>query len=537
MSFNLYSKQKQTEDSDFDESVDDQQSIKLVTARRSKDARRRNGQDDSPAAEDDWQPLPSTSKTNFGGLDGIYHPFKHSIEESAFRVIDMVKPESSWTENKPSSLTPGPKVLNSSLEKGKRTEKSTLSGSPKSPSAFQIQSGESDEKVWRHFSRTPGLSSRTPDVVDNVVSHLFSQSPLPDKVPRLALPLQCEESPSEAVRHERFVSSLIQNDTPIALKERVPNSAYGIPKFSLSPRSSLSSAHEQPYFMPTSDLSYDAAPWDMPTKVADRRDVNPLSTSQVLSDAISRIDKNRPMKGDALLPSHSISPPRSQRRDESLFHIESQLQSRQIDKPKSSLDAIPLRPQPPNQMTKGSTGSNFTYSHDSTSRQYNEISSDPVLLRPKLSQERPYGSTSERIRKFANGKDDRTLVSSSLESDSSFSANSATRRPSWQSTQNVHHLSNEVRSSFDSYKNGASKVPVYRVPISVHPGPQDFVETPRTKAHFREFQAFLRSRLKENEFVDSEALAKIEEIPEHSRWRCYIELAELSKKYNEYDKV
>jgi len=62
---------------------------------------------------------------------------------------------------------------------------------------------------------------------------------------------------------------------------------------------------------------------------------------------------------------------------------------------------------------------------------------------------------------------------------------------------------------------------------------QDFIESPRSKAAYKDF--FKHFRLKEKESLDAArrfAVDALLQVPENARWRVYLELADLAKRHN-----
>jgi hypothetical protein len=139
------------------------------------------------------------------------------------------------------------------------------------------------------------------------------------------------------------------------------------------------------------------------------------------------------------------------------------------------------------------------------------LSREPELLRPKPSQERVVTNTSRNSQKIKN-KEERASMStmaSSFESEGSFSS----KRNSLEFTRQSQEM-------------------------KVTDSRQEFVETLKGKAAFKEFSTQFRIKCKiSSEEGEKYALETIESIPDSTRWRIFIELAELAKKNNNSGKV
>lgn len=68
--------------------------------------------------------------------------------------------------------------------------------------------------------------------------------------------------------------------------------------------------------------------------------------------------------------------------------------------------------------------------------------------------------------------------------------------------------------------------------------PAENAESPRSKQAFKEFMAFFRTRWQASPLeAELYALETVDTLPEHVRWRVFVELAELAKKMDDSSKV
>ena len=114
------------------------------------------------------------------------------------------------------------------------------------------------------------------------------------------------------------------------------------------------------------------------------------------------------------------------------------------------------------------------------------------------------------------------LLSKDSDTNSSIASNHSSKRRGDVS----HASSSTARSSKETLK------------ISIggpanHAAKQDFIESPRSKAAYKDF--FKHFRSKEKESTDAArrfALDTLPQMPENAKWRVYLELADLAKRHN-----
>lgn len=442
--------------------------------------------------------------------DEGYHPFKTNFGDAAFHAIDSARPDPLWNDTKPASLTPGPRFQDSSLahQESKsnifaatlqRTAAPSLLGDTSSPWSYRSN---------RATGRTPGPEhSKSPEYSDML-------------------------SP-DIRRHEESISRLVLSETPqikdpshssgsfhrAASLAMTPNALFGLSSAGSGHSASADLIH------PTSDLSYDAEPFDY-SAYHRRFDEHRLPSSQ------NQAHMSQDMSGNNSLADRFVMMDRSAGR-------------------LSGRDDSPFTEHRPQRSSKLGRQFTPTSSFEGTLLPPPSLSVEPVLPqrghgsfeRSSFEAREPYVAGSSRFRN-SNGSSINSLPKRLQNSrDNGLTSSGGLPEDSHRLTSSLSGLNQsgqpaaDLRVSTDSLKSAMSKVSVPRIPISVSHGTQDFVESPTTKSHYKSFQVFLKGHMKDGTFNQTEVLSKIEGIPEHSRWRCYIELAEIAKKNNEYDQV
>lgn len=442
--------------------------------------------------------------------DEGYHPFKTNFGDAAFHAIDSARPEPLWNDAKPASLTPGPKFHDSSLAQpeSKSNLFATTLQRTAAPSLLEDTSSPWSYRSNRGTGRTPGPEhSKSPEYSDMLSPDIRRHE---ESISRLVL----SETPQ--VKDPSHGSGTFHRATSLAM---TPNALFGL--------SSAGSGHSvsADLIHPTSDLSYDAEPFDY-SAYHRRFDEHRLPSSQNQAQLPQDVPGNNSLADRFAMMDRSAG--RLSGRDDSPF---TEHRSQRSSKP----------------------GRQFTptSSFEGTLLAPPSLSVEPVLPqrghgsfeRSSFEAREPYVAGSSRFRnsngssvnslprRLQNSRDNALTSSGGLPEDSQRLTNSLS------GLHQSGQPATDLRVSTDSLKSAMSKVSVPRIPISVPHGTQDFVESPTTKSHYKSFQLFLKSHMKDGTFNKEEVLNKIEAIPEHSRWRCYIELAEIAKKNNEYDQV
>ncbi len=120
------------------------------------------------------------------------------------------------------------------------------------------------------------------------------------------------------------------------------------------------------------------------------------------------------------------------------------------------------------------------------------------------------------------------------------------KNPRWNRSRNSSDRST-VNSSMDSELSASFNAFRKSVPLDVvrisndsskNANKQEFIESPRSKTAFKDFNNKFR-QISKTSFQEAESFAnkEITTMPEHSKWRVYVELAELAKKNNDAEKV
>lgn len=497
---------------------------------------------------------PNNKKPSIGNADS----FKFNAAESAFRVIDSgsIKSASSSAPgiDKGFSLTPGPKV--NPQQSFSQVSSSSSIRAPIANLTTQLDEGLLSPTSYGNYAESSSFNyantkgplgvSRSPDVI-GIVSHLLnSHSPAAEKIPRPSLLSSTNDgraslSPSAKHLYEAYLTQLIQSDTPVVDEinsiepidlKPVLNAASHIPVSETEPlKSSLEMNANSNLFY--SDLSSNAKPWPGATRFEaptsqNQPDSYNRSSGQSFKDKI-----NAALNRYTDVPNDFMADTQTSIFSDNFINqpavlsagIDSSIQTQQ-----QSWDGL-LPPQAAQSMPQPFVSNLSASRYDSgVYAQSNGFpyplpqSRDSDILRPKPSQERVVysGSNSRNSQnKFRSSKDETKssvqTVASSIDSDGSLSISS--KKTSLSLDMNSLRLSTD------------SKVTINTV------NKQEFVESPRSKAAYKDFGNQFRNKYKISpEEAEQYATQMIHSMPEHARWRVFMDLAELHKKNNDPEK-
>lgn len=525
--------------------------------------------------------LPKRSVTDEYSLISTEGIAPVTLSSSLIKSATSIKVQSSTISLLESPRGASPTLLEDNIVSGWNYPSSNVSNSSSASSRLN-QSFEHGAQVRSSTSRTPG-PPKSPEIMDRFVSHLVnssSNSPTPEgknqhNLQHPSAPGHPHDMMIFSPGQEEMVSRLIQSDTPAPMMRSAesadfmqppcinikPNVLFSIHHNEQQHDASAGHQNQELFLRPKSDLSYDAEPFD---PQAIRRKVLP-STSPFHNpnfppapmSSSSRLQLQSRVGRDG---SPFIEPHCNNHSIQTYYSIN----NNNAAKLHSSFDSV----RNSNLSTNITTNANSVISASSISSSNRNASSSVNNALPLSGVSTSLDSPlSTRIGQ--NQLDNSLLsqsVTSSFERPSSIQQSLPPQLPFGKKTavpflrlSNSVDLSSSVasaggavvsgdlRMSTDSFKSQSTRSSVQRIPISTQAGTQDFVESPRTKTHYKQFQEFLRAHIKTaqqqlsgsaNSVLNLESVLKrIQDIPEHSRWRCYIDLAELAKKNNDYDQV
>lgn len=491
--------------------------------------------------DESWYISPTKEHQN----KGLNLAFKYSIENSAFDVLpnqrrgeSIAYPKDKHTMSK----TPGP------LRHGNEVSNSFHNSS----SSFAEEDLLNEQHLASFMGHKP--SSSSPDVM-GIVSHLWGQSPAvgTDRT-HLALGQAPNEQGSGSPISKRYFDAfcaplLTTETTPVFdhLKEELITALVDDENFVNVNRNLF-----------VSDLSVNAPSWPGTTYFDNKAAaVQPLAPPVAVPSSLST------SSSDVLASAFERN--KQQQHGTATHYNDDQLYS-----PKQSTSApifIPRRGgvSPPPR-TSGSS-SIFNNDNDNNNSNHGSGFSSSVdgsaFLRPKPSQERAIFRNSFDLpsSSFVHRGDNKSqqqqqtaanrIAHASRHSHNNNSHGSLSLDIDLRRSNDTYNNNNHLRGSHDS--NGSDKSSYYQPPhhhstaVKVvnsssvgHISSLDFIESPRSKHAFKEFMTTFRIKTKESASTAEEYALKLvtsSAMPEHARWRVYVELAELAKKSNDYQKA
>lgn len=387
------------------------------------------------------------------------------------------------------SITPGPKTL---FLQGKEKAENV----PNSPAGFQLF-GDTGSDRQLNYSNIKNNGSRTPQSPDllNMVSKIVNSfTPGEERSSNISTNLFADESLSNPDDLQQWTSGLNRSLGLYSINENetLKQSSEGILGQPWS-RSNLEESWIQDSSMTSKDSNAANRTMEIfgPTRSLDRESIK-LADFPPLTQSL---DSFGAMQGNVEYFSGNDKV-LSMRYNEANKDYPERRKYNEYLPPRSSTDSLRSTSIFNPAGAKDNNDGGFRPKH---SLEYNY--SLPNSMTNKMNQR------TQRSRN-SNDRSGSNVLTSSMESDGNFSRRS---------------LNLDLRVSNESNK-ATSK--------------QEFVESPRSKAAFKDFSAQFKLKCKISaEEAETFAKSFVETMPEHARWRVYVELAEFAKKNNDSDKA